>query len=148
MNFKAIILAAVTVFSVQTAWAEPATEKSVRELLIATGAGNMGVQIMTGMITPLKKAIPKAPDAFWEEFLKEVSADELINMSVPIYQKYYSEEDIQAIVAFYDSPVGKRMVKNQPAVVQEAMQIGQQWGRRIGERALERAKQQNLIPAK
>jgi hypothetical protein len=148
MNFKTIILATATVFSTYTAWAEPATEKSVRELLVATGAGNMGVQIMTGMIAPLKKAIPKAPDVFWEEFLKEVSADELINMSIPIYQKYYSEDDIQAIVAFYDSPVGKRMVTNQPAVVQEAMQIGQLWGRKIGERALERAKQQNFIPVK
>ena len=148
MNFKAIILATATVFSAQTIFAEPATEKSVRELLAATGAGNMAVQIMTGMIAPLKKAIPKAPDAFWEEFLKEVSSDELINMSLPIYQKYYSEEDIQAIITFYDSPVAKRMVANQPAIVQEAMQIGQVWGRKIGERALERAKQQNLITTK
>lgn len=148
MNFKAIILTIATVFSMQVAWAEPATENSIRELLVATGAGNMGVQVMNGMIAPMKKAIPKAPDVFWEEFMKEVSADDLINMIVPIYQKHYSEEDIQTISAFYKTPAGQRMVATMPIVMQESMQIGQQWGRKIGERVLERAKQQNLIPAK
>lgn len=148
MNFKTIILAIATVFSVQTTWAEPATEKSIRELMEVSGAGNMGIQIINGMMAPLKKAVPKAQDTFWDEFMKEVNADELINITVPIYQKHYSEEDIQAILAFYKSPVGRRMVSSMPVVMQEAMQAGQQWGRKIGERALEKAKQQNLLTAK
>lgn len=146
MNFKAVILACLTLITAQTALAAPPSESSVRELLALSGAGNIGVQMMNAIIGPLKDAIPGEPDDFWTEFMKEVNADDLVKLTIPIYQKYYSEEDIAAIIVFYKSPVGQRMLATMPAVIQDGMKVGENWGRKISERAFEKSKQKKTAP--
>ena len=70
--------------------------------------------------------------------MAEVDADEMIEMVIPIYQKYLTEEDIQAINAFYNTPEGKKLIRVQPAIVQESVQAGQQWGEELARRVIEK----------
>jgi hypothetical protein len=44
---------------------------------------------------------------------------------VPIYQKHLSQSDLDAIIAFYSSPVGQKLLKEQRAMMAEGMQAGQ-----------------------
>jgi hypothetical protein len=47
---------------------------------------------------------------FWEEFeieLRNAGKKDLFELLTPIYQKYFSLEDLQAFVAFYQTPAGK-----------------------------------------
>jgi uncharacterized protein len=151
MNFKPLILSIVAVLASvisQIVYAEPATEKTVRELLTLTGSGKMGVQMIDNIIPAFKKMIPKAPDAFWTEFLKEINAEDLNKLTIPIYQANFSEEDLKVLITFYSTPVGQRILATLPVVLQESMKAGQQWGQELGRRALERAAEQQLIPAK
>lgn len=136
-SIAAIMLFALSVSSVSAA---PASEKSVRELMNLTGAGNLGVAVVQNMVQNLKKAIPNAPESFWDEFMKEINPDELVNRVVPIYQKNLSEEDVKAAIKFYKTPAGKRLIEKQPIVVQESMMAGQQWGGEVAKRAMEKAK--------
>ena len=55
----------------------------------------------------------------------------LLARSVSIYAKYYSREDIQALIAFYQSDVGRKSISVMPAIFQESMTIGQQWATEI-----------------
>ncbi len=41
---------------------------------------------------------------------------------VPIYQKYYSRTEMDAILSFYESPVGRKMKATMPAMMAEVMQ--------------------------
>lgn len=41
---------------------------------------------------------------------------------LPIYDKYYSAEELKELVAFYRSPVGKKSIENVSPITQEAMQ--------------------------
>jgi len=36
------------------------------------------------------------------------------------------------MIAFYESEIGKKMVEKTPIIMQQSMQIGQQWGMEMG----------------
>ncbi|VAW73483.1 FIG01059457: hypothetical protein [hydrothermal vent metagenome] len=123
--------------------AEPASKESIKKMMVKTGAGKMGVQVMGQMIPALKQMIPDAPEEFWQGIMAEVNADKLIELVIPVYQKHLTEEDIKGINAFYDSPAGKKLIKVQPEIVQESMLIGQKWGEQIAQDVLLKYKEQN-----
>ena len=41
-------------------------------------------------------------------------------------------EDLKEIIRFYQTPVGQKFAKSTPLIMQESMQIGQQWGMKLG----------------
>lgn len=69
-------------------------------------------------------------DHFAEGLFKDMPIDEMIDAMVPIYQRHLSRDDLQAILAFYSSPVGQKLQREQPAMMQEGMQVGGEIGRR------------------
>lgn len=115
--------------------AEPAKKESVDMLMEATGAGDLSAQMIAQMLPAIQNMVPDAPPAFWDTFKQELDANELMSMIVPVYQKHLSEEDIQAILAFYRTPAGKKLISVQPAIMQESMMVGQQWGQEVFMRA-------------
>lgn len=71
-------------------------------------------------------------DEFENEFLK-ISLDDLSGMLVPVYSKYLTLDDLKVMIAFYETPVGKKYAANAPVIMQESMQVGALWGAKIGE---------------
>ena len=35
------------------------------------------------------------------------------------------------MIKFYETPIGKKFAQNTPLIMQESMQVGQQWGAKI-----------------
>ncbi len=64
-------------------------------------------------------------DSIAETVFKDFPIDEMIDAMVPIYQKHLTKSDLEEIVAFYSSPVGQKLLKEQPAMMAEGMQAGQ-----------------------
>lgn len=112
-------------------WAETAKVESVQKLMDITGAANVGQIMMSQMMPALKQAIPDASESFWQDIQAEMNFDKMIVEIIPVYQQHLSEEDIQAILQFYTTPAGKNLISSQPAIMQQSMQIGQQWGQKI-----------------
>lgn len=132
---KGILLVSLSLLAISTpvsVLAEPAKASSVKELMELTGAGNMAVQMMNQMVPALKTMAPDAPESFWQDFMASVDPSDLENKMIPVYQKYLTEADLQQINAFYASETGKKLIKYQPAIIQESMQIGQEWGQELG----------------
>ena len=69
-------------------------------------------------------------DNFAEKLFEGMPIDEMVDAMVPIYQRHLSREDIEAILAFYSSPVGQKLLREQPAMMQEGMKVGGEIGRR------------------
>ena len=131
--------------------AEPASKESVRALMNKTGAGDVGKQMLKQMIPALKQMIPDAPEKFWTDVMAETNANEMIELVIPVYQKHLNAQDIKQLNAFYDSPVGKKLVSAQPAIMQETMMLGQKWGQQTAGNVLEKYKSQsdiNIIKAR
>lgn len=122
--------------------AEQASSESIKALLKATGSGDLGVQVLNQMVPALKKMIPDAPETFWTDFMSEVDASDLEDLVVPIYQKYLTTSDIEEINRFYQTQAGKKMIRVQPAIMQESMAVGQLWGQELAQKVLMRYEQE------
>ena len=114
---------------------DPAKQADIQKLMNLTGAGNLGMQAMDQMILSMKGAMASVPEKFWTEFRKEVNADELVNLIIPVYDKHLSHAEIKELIKFYETPVGKKMISVMPAITAESMQVGQQWGMNVAARA-------------
>jgi uncharacterized protein len=58
-----------------------------------------------------------------EQSLKAVPVDELLDDMVPIYQKHLTQADVDAMIVFYSSPTGKKLMQEMPEITQEAMAV-------------------------
>jgi hypothetical protein len=64
-------------------------------------------------------------DAIADETFRDMPVDEMFDAMVPIYQRHLTSADLDSIVTFYRSPAGQRLLKEQPAMMAEGMQAGQ-----------------------
>ena len=116
--------------------------QDIRRLMELTGAGEMGTQVMDQMIGMFQQSNLGVPPEFWESFMAEVDADELVELVVPIYERHLTHEDVKGLIAFYETPLGRKMVAKQPQIIQESMLAGQTWGQRIGEEVVSKLQEQ------
>ena len=110
---------------------DPSYEADIRKLLEVTGSVALAQQAMDQMMVQMKTLVPNAPEEFWVEFRAAANPSDLVDTIVPIYAKYFTHEDILALLAFYDTPAGKKLIANQPAILQESMAAGSAWGQRV-----------------
>lgn len=61
-----------------------------------------------------------------EETLKDFSVDGMLDDMIPIYQKHLTQADVDAMIVFYSSPTGKKLMQQLPQITQEAMQASYQ----------------------
>ncbi len=150
MKTSALALTALLSISFGTAQAEPAKhvdtakQKDIRHLLQLTGAAALGQQVMNQMLETFKTTLPNVPANFWTEFAKEINADELVERVIPVYDKQLSGPEIKDLIAFYETPTGKKLIKVMPAIASESMTIGKDWGRAVGEQVMTKLRKQGL----
>jgi hypothetical protein len=125
---------------------EQLKQADIRRLLEITGAGSVAVQSMDHMeqtVRPMvTNALPpgdyrdKLVDLFFEKFRSKRDPAELMNLVIPIYDKYYSDEDIRGLIQLYQTPLGKKMLSALPQVMAESQAAGAKWGEQIGRQSM------------
>lgn len=115
---------------------ELSKEAKVRELLEATGAGQMGKQAMEQM-TQAFENMPGLPEGFLPKFLEMAKPEQLVEMIVPIYMKHVDTADRDALLAFFRTPAGKRWIQAQGPIMKESMEVGQKWGQELAMKVME-----------
>jgi len=134
-----LLLAICTMATAQTTGiADSAKHADIVKMLRASGGAELGIQMMDNILPTFVQAFPQVPEQLWEEIKQEFSADALIDMIAPVYDKYYSHEEIQELIAFYESPIGKKLVERTPLVMQESMAVGQKWGYEVAEKIMKK----------
>lgn len=134
-----ILIAALMLASVATyAQTDAAKTADIVKLLELTNSADLGQQVLTGMIANLKTNLPDVPEAFWQELQAEINPDALQELIIPIYDRHFTHEDIKGLIAFYETPLGQRVVRKLPVVTQESMQVGATWGESIAQKAVTR----------
>jgi hypothetical protein len=58
--------------------------------------------------------------------LKQFDEDKMRAMYLPIYREVYTQDEIDQMIAFYESPTGKMFASKTPVVVQKTMSVMQQ----------------------
>jgi hypothetical protein len=64
-------------------------------------------------------------DAMSGQFLKDLPIDEMLDDMVPVYQRHLTKADVDAMVGFYSSPTGQKILTEMPAMTAEGMQAMQ-----------------------
>jgi len=108
----------------------------VKTMLSLTGAVQTFSLAIDQMIDQMKGMRTDVSVETWDELkteFKKTSIDDLVELLAPVYFKYLNEADIDGIIAFYNTPIGKKYAENTPAITQESMMVGQEWGMKIGQ---------------
>lgn len=124
---------------------DPEKINNIRKLLDITGSRSLSRKIITQLINSFKSEYPQVPAKFWDAFVDEIKPEEMIDEYIPIYSKYFTNEEIKEIIAFYETPLGKKTLSVIPQISQESAAIGLKYGRQAAERALEKLKAEGYI---
>jgi uncharacterized protein len=143
----AIVLLVLTMGWVTTCMAEAISKDklaAIKELIKVTGArvdqDQFAQSFTQQMLSVLRARYPKLPAtaaSLVEEEVRAVLQEQVDQESLqreiyPIYAKYFSDEEIQALIRFNQSPVGRKANKVMPALLQESMSAAQVWSQTIG----------------
>ncbi len=110
---------------------------TARELLIAKGGDVLFIPIVNGVVQTVKNVfLPTNPGLSAE--LDEVAAKlqkeleprrvELLTEVARVYAERFSEPELKALLAFYKSPLGRKMAMEEPKIVDESLSRAQTWG--------------------
>lgn len=64
----------------------------------------------------------KSLQAIVDEVFGDLSPNDMIKDVVPVYQKHLTRSDVRALLEFYSSPAGQKILREQPAMIRESMQ--------------------------
>ena len=101
--------------------------------------------LMPTMIEMVHKSMPDISDsdmaiftdALHDELRK--SLPDLIDVESCVYVQHFSIDELQQIAAFYQGPLGQKMLAESMGIAKESMAIGKAWGERSGHAAIDRA---------
>ncbi len=100
-------------------------EQQTREVMANTQAQ---VKTMTREMI-MKKAPNASPDqlaqieGMMDTMFKEYPVSGILDDMVPVYQKHLSKSDLEGMIAFYSSPLGRKILREMPDMTKEAMQV-------------------------
>jgi len=113
---------------------DPAKAAAIRHLMDVTGSSKLGDEIQNFITTQVRQGVSrgitpedrlqKFMDEFSKEFATRFKPSQIDDSAVAIYAANLSMEDIQGITQFYESPVGQRMIKALPSIVQQSQNAG------------------------
>ena len=109
---------------------------SVRKLMAVSGSDATLKMIPEQILSMIEQA-PALPESVKVEIQAMFSEEALLSLMdrmVPIYAKYYTQQDMDDLIAFYDTPLGKKLSTVQPQITLESMSVAQQWAAEIGQK--------------
>jgi hypothetical protein len=125
---------------------DPAKDAAIRKLFEVMGTKDAMRQViasMSGTIRPLlESSLPRGEyraqliDLFFQRLQVKLRVDDLLELAIPIYDKYFSLEDIDGLTKFYQTPLGKKAVSVLPQVLLEAQAAGKKLGQEMGRQSM------------
>ncbi len=132
---------------------DPAKEADIRRLFEVMNLKQMQDQVIATMMTAmgreLRASMPE--DEKSQELMnllmvklrQKFKQADFLSPLVPVYEKYYTDDDIKGLIAFYGTPLGQRFLQAAPQVTTESMAAGMQVGRQIGEESVREVMQEH-----
>ncbi|MBE8966730.1 DUF2059 domain-containing protein [Nostocales cyanobacterium LEGE 12452] len=118
---------------------------NIKKLFEITGVKNISRQIITQLLNDLKSDYPQVPQKVWDNFAAEFKSDEIVNEIVPVYKKYFTNEEIKQLIRFYQTPLGQKTITVLPQLYQESYEVGKRYGIAAAQRALKKLEAEGYI---
>lgn len=136
-----------------------AEEKAaIKKFLEMTGSLDIGlmfskvmVEQMTDLLKQSNPEIPPRAFTILEEEVEAIIREDLgsfVELLYPIYHKHYTLSEVNGLISFYETPLGRKVISTLPLITQESMLAGQQWGEslapKIGPRIMKRFQEEGI----
>ncbi len=130
-----IILAMMLLLPLGASAQTDGTYKKVFAEFLEVSGNNATIKAtMDQMIPMLRQSLASAPKEYVDRFIDKYTttfSTKYADFILPIYQKYYTLEDLQALNTFYKSDLGKKMAQSMPLITSEGAKKGQEIGQQI-----------------
>jgi hypothetical protein len=149
---RAALLALALVAAAGAAQAQqpsPAALASARELMEIKGVKSLVEPVVVGVIEQTKGTILQTNPGLTKD-LDEVSAQlrneyqprvaEMTNEIVQLYAQRFSEQELKEAIAFYKSAAGKKMLAEEPRILDATYARLQQWAIRFQDEVMTRVR--------
>ena len=121
----------------------PAVQPSPNAILLAKqiieikGVGAMFAPLVHGVIVKVRDQFIQT-NFMWAKDLSEIAnnlekqlgprSSEVIDATARIYASHFTEAELKDLLAFYQSPLGRKSVAEEPKITDESMAYAGQWG--------------------
>jgi hypothetical protein len=135
----------------QPAPAAPAAQPSAnaialaRELITLQGGATLYESVVPGVIEQVKNLFMQT-NPMLQKDLNDTAAKlrtdlqprsaELMNQVATLYASRFTEQELKDVVAFYKTPLGKKMTEEEPKVIDQSMSLAQNWGNKLSEEVI------------
>jgi hypothetical protein len=128
----------VPAFAQQNPADAPATQADVEKYLDVMHSREMANQMIEAMAKPMQQMLHEQylrhqdllpPDyetklnKMVQDMLKEMPWEEMMQAMVPAYQKHFTKGDMDALIAFYSTPTGQKILREMPGLMADSMQV-------------------------
>jgi hypothetical protein len=131
-----------------SAWAQqpsPAAMATAKEVVTLTGSTAVFTPIVAGVVEQAKILFLQQNPALARD-LNEIATklrtdlqprvSEISDEVAKLYATAFTEQELKDILAFYKSPAGKKLLDQQPHVVDNSMKFAQTWGNALSEEVI------------
>jgi hypothetical protein len=108
-------------------------EQLIRQVLVRSKEAEQAQQRIFQALAGMKLMMPRVEEKFWDKYRQLISLDELRDRLVYVYDKHYTSDELNDLLKFYDSPVGKKVSDNAVPILRESMDIAQDLSKRAGQ---------------
>src|SRR5580658_4711232 len=144
-SLRHVMAALVALAAIGAAAPAPAQNQqpSANAILIAKqivqikGVQQMMDPIARGVVEKVKNVVMQT-NFMWGKDINEVTAQmhkefdgrssEMVDTAARAYASHFTEPELKQILAFYQSPVGQKMVVEEPRALDESMSYAGSWG--------------------
>ena len=125
---------------------DPAKETAIRKMFDVMGMTKMMQQVLEGMSNNMKPMLmtslptgeyrEKLVDLFLQRFQSKLHVEQLMDLAVPIYAKYFSKEELEGLMRFYQTPLGQKTLSVLPQTLVEMQTQSMKLGEKLGREAM------------
>jgi hypothetical protein len=140
----ALVMVSPAAHSQQPSAAAIATAK---QLIAATNSNAVFTPLIAGVVEQAKLLYLQQNPALAQD-LNEIAAQlrtelaprfsELTDEMAKLYATHFTNDELKAILVFYESPVGKKLLDQQPTVVESSMKFAQDWANKLSDQVIAR----------
>jgi uncharacterized protein len=145
---RALVLALVLAASCGSAHAQQPSATALttaKELITTKGATAIFDPVVVGVIEQAKSVLLRTNPMLSKD-LNEVAtklrADyaprsvEILNDTARIYATRFTEQELKDVLAFYKSPLGQKLLAEEPRILDEGMRNAETWANKLSEEVI------------
>lgn len=120
----------------------PAAMLAAGEIAKATGATALFDPLIAGVVEQSKLLFLQQNPALGKD-LNEIAAkmradllprmSELTSEVARLYATNFTEQELKDLLAFYNSPLGKKLLEKQPTIVNASLKFAQDWANKLSD---------------